>query len=65
MSQGLKDCWCFHQDFPPELLALVPDPQIGVACICQPCVKAAQDILAVAEKLTMDALLKNRSKGLP
>jgi hypothetical protein len=47
------------------LLALVPDPQIGVACICQPCVKAAQDILAVAEKLTMDALLKNRSKGLP
>lgn len=63
MSLGLKDCWCFEQDFPQELLALVPDPQIGVACICQPCVRASQVILAAGERLTIDSLLKQRSKG--
>lgn len=33
-------CWCATEEFPPELLQLIPEVARGRACVCQSCVKA-------------------------
>ena len=37
-------CWCVNEDFPPELLARVPEESRDCACICQRCLAEAQRI---------------------
>lgn len=40
-GQPQPPCWCVDQTFTPELLARVPVPARGSACICMNCVRAA------------------------
>lgn len=32
-----KDCWCVHEEFPQELLDLVPKNLERKVCICKKC----------------------------
>jgi len=32
-------CWCAHEEIPPELLARVPENLRNRACICRACVQ--------------------------
>lgn len=34
-------CWCLRANFSPELLASVPAPARGQACICAACAQRA------------------------
>ncbi|WP_419871875.1 cysteine-rich CWC family protein [Candidatus Pristimantibacillus sp. PTI5] len=36
-------CWCFHEQFPKELLQKLPELQRGKACICKLCAAAFRD----------------------
>jgi len=42
-----RDCWCFHEYFPPALLARVPPAARNRACICPACLKAATAAKAI------------------
>ncbi|MGR0278650.1 cysteine-rich CWC family protein [Marinomonas dokdonensis] len=33
-------CWCFQQEIPASLLALLPPEQQDKRCVCQSCVQA-------------------------
>ena len=37
-----EPCWCTQVNFSPDLLARVPAPAQGLACICVNCARAAQ-----------------------
>ncbi|MFZ4550963.1 MAG: cysteine-rich CWC family protein [Aquabacterium sp.] len=39
-----QPCWCRTVHFPPSLLDRVPPSQEGQACICQACVREADDV---------------------
>ncbi len=41
-----EPCWCQGATFSAELLARVPEPLRGVACVCAACVAAADSRLA-------------------
>ena len=43
-GQPQPPCWCVDERFTPELLARVPAPARGGACICMACVRAAAGI---------------------
>ncbi|MCY0963939.1 cysteine-rich CWC family protein [Parathalassolituus penaei] len=32
------ECWCRDAEFPPELLAKIPEEQRRVSCVCPACV---------------------------
>src|SRR5258708_33662553 len=34
-------CWCAREDFSPDLLARIPEEARNGACVCRPCVVAA------------------------
>jgi hypothetical protein len=36
-------CWCVNAKFTPEVLALLPHPAKGKACICAQCVNGVSD----------------------
>lgn len=42
-ASGVKQppCWCTQASFSPELLARIPEPARGKACICAACASAA------------------------
>lgn len=39
MAKSTRPCWCVDAVIPAGLVALVPDPARGKACICQACVR--------------------------
>jgi Cysteine-rich CWC len=36
-AAGRSTCWCFETPVPPAVLARVPKPLRGVACVCKSC----------------------------
>lgn len=38
-AESALDCWCFRASIPEELLKRIPEPLIGVSCICRQCVE--------------------------
>jgi hypothetical protein len=41
-AEAELDCWCFRASIPAELLKRVPEPFLGVSCICRHCVEQFQ-----------------------
>jgi len=36
------ECWCVRETFPAELIARVPDADLGQACICRRCLRESE-----------------------
>jgi hypothetical protein len=49
-ADGRTRCWCFEVQIPAEVLARVPAPLRGVACVCRCC---ATGQLTVQERLEL------------
>ncbi|MBL7161693.1 MAG: cysteine-rich CWC family protein [Anaerolineales bacterium] len=43
------ECWCELVDFPPELLAQIPDDAVRKTCVCQKCLIDYQESVNVAK----------------
>ncbi len=36
-AAGQEHCWCFDVQLSPEALARIPEPALGLVCICANC----------------------------
>ncbi len=44
-GQPQPPCWCVSADFPPDLLARLPEQARGLACVCARCAMAAATVV--------------------
>jgi len=43
LAAGKSECWCFEATIAPEVLEQVPEEAKGKVCVCEKCVRAANE----------------------
>lgn len=43
-------CWCELVEFPPKLLAQIPEEAVRKTCVCQKCLEEYQDSVNASNK---------------
>ncbi|HET8917995.1 MAG TPA: cysteine-rich CWC family protein [Candidatus Binatia bacterium] len=58
IAAGEKNCWCFTELVPPEILKKIPAEARGIACVCRFCVSSQRALRKALEG--MSDLLRRR-----
>jgi hypothetical protein len=44
------ECWCDSVEFPPELLARIPEDAVRKTCVCKRCLEEYQQSINTSDK---------------
>ena len=44
-----EKCWCEGVEFPPELLAQIPENAVRKTCVCKKCLEKYQETINLAD----------------